>query len=258
MKHLLLSILGFFFLCSLATADTLLSPPPPPVSIAAPPPMAPPASAAPVPSTASPSPAPSTPTFQNEATVAVSDQSSIALQLALQAAFSEVMIKSTGDAKIMAQPLVQTVSANISEVVQSYNYIQSTNTGSTTQPPLTLHVVFDSNALQQLLQTLKNTADNQPNTPPPATQIKLMITGVKNMNDYAQMMQALHQIPGVTSLSVISMDPDRIAIEAHLSVDVSQFENSMTATNQLKPLMTTTPPSDGATPTLFYLWSGAE
>ncbi|HLD84818.1 MAG TPA: hypothetical protein VI844_03480, partial [Coxiellaceae bacterium] len=40
-------------------------------------------------------------TPMNEASVAVMDQSSTALQLGLQAAFSEVMMKMSGNAKIM-------------------------------------------------------------------------------------------------------------------------------------------------------------
>src|SRR3990167_3381629 len=109
------------------------------------------------------SPAPAlTPTLQttplNETTVAIADQSATSLQLGLQAAFSDVMVKMSGNPAIMSAPPVQAASKNVMQWLQSYAYIPQTTAVSPEKPAWVLQVVFNKTGLEQLLQTVQQTA----------------------------------------------------------------------------------------------------
>ena len=186
----------------------------------------------------------------NEAQVAVLDESSNALQLGLQAAFSEVMIKMTGNPKIMSVPAVQTVASNLTQIVQSYSFSQETSALPPSRPSIMLDVVFNQDALQQLLQIVNKTTDTTP-TQPVTSQVKLLITGVKNMADYATMMQTLRATSNVNSVTVNSVDPDRIALTIDINGGSPALKAGLTTNAHLKPLVANTA---GNETELFYLW----
>ncbi len=78
----------------------------------------------------------------NAADVAVSDNSEKTLQQALPQAFGQVLLKMSGNATIMTVPAIQNAVPHINNYIVSYNY----------DGPI-VHVVFDTKAIKQLLQT---------------------------------------------------------------------------------------------------------
>ncbi|MDP1574787.1 MAG: DUF2066 domain-containing protein [Coxiellaceae bacterium] len=187
----------------------------------------------------------------NEVQVAVLDESSNALQLGLQAAFSEVMIKMTGDPKVMDLPAVKMVASNITQIVQSYSFSQETSALPPSRPSIILDVVFNPDALQQLMQLINKTNDNAP-TPPVTTQVKLLVTGVKNMADYTTLMQTLRATSNVNTVTVNSVDPDRIALTIDVNGGSPQLKAGLTTNAHLKPLVANTAANETE---LFYLWT---
>jgi hypothetical protein len=245
---------GLLLLAASCFADTtaLQSTPAPQPATTVAPAVIPAATTAPAASTPTAAPAPA-PKVLNQATVVVADQSATALQLGIQAAFSEVMIKMSGNPQIMHVPTVQTVATNLSDVVQSYSYVQPKTTAPTGSAPLMLNVVFNQTALQELIGVVNKLNQNTVTTNTNAS-VKLLITGIKNMNDYTLLMQTLHETAGISDISVDSVDPDRITLNVHLTADLASFENTLNNDHRFKSLMTNT---SGGEAQLFYLWTGS-
>lgn len=251
--------LALSFVTTLSCADTLA-----PVTTATPGPAT--ATPAPMPAPTTPAPAAAAPTaplapiapapqkpIVNEVQVSVTDEGPAALQLGLQAAFSEVMLKMTGDPKVMTLPAVQTVNGNLTQIVQSYSYVQQkTATIPPSKPTLTLDVVFDSNALQQLLQIINKPADTTTTQQPVTSQVKLLVTGIKNMEDYNAMVQSLRGTPNVNSVTVNSIDPDRVALTLDVNGGSAQLKTGLTSNAHFKPLVANTAANETE---LLYLWT---
>lgn len=191
----------------------------------------------------------------NEASVTVADQSPTALQLGLQAAYSEVMVKMSGDANVMNIPLIRNASRNSTQWVQSYSYVNQTGVVPPQKPALMLNVVFNQNGMQQLLDASKLSQPKSAlqNTLP--TEIQLIVTGVKDMNDFTVLMQTLREQDTVSAASVINIDPDRIALNVRLTGTIAQFQTALSANHHFKAMMSN---ADSKTKTneLFYLWMG--
>lgn len=85
----------------------------------------------------------------NTTLVNVVDRSSKALKHAFHKAYSQVLIKISGNPSVMTLPAIQNEAANVNQYIQSYSYRNNTAPG---EPPLTVQVTFDFKALSQLLQ----------------------------------------------------------------------------------------------------------
>ena len=87
----------------------------------------------------------------NSATVPISAQTNAALQRALPAAVSQVLIKMSGNTDIMTLPAVQNALPDANQYIQSYNYQQKKNADG--QTVTYVHIAFDANGLRRLLQS---------------------------------------------------------------------------------------------------------
>jgi len=85
----------------------------------------------------------------NTTAVNVVDRSSKALQHAFRKAYSQVLIKISGNPSVMTLPAIQNEATNVNQYIQSYSYQNNT---APAEPPLTVQVTFDFKALSQLLQ----------------------------------------------------------------------------------------------------------
>lgn len=86
----------------------------------------------------------------NQATVSVSNRSEAVLHQALQDAFSQVLVKTSGNPHVMTLPVIQNALSNVSQWVQSYAY-EDQSTQTTNSPTVQLQVIFDQAGIQRLL-----------------------------------------------------------------------------------------------------------
>lgn len=190
----------------------------------------------------------------SQAEVAVADQSAPALQLGLQAAFAEVMVKMSGNPNIMSVPQIQSASSNVMQWLQSYTYRHAPSVDAIQNSGLILQVVFNHEGLRELLKTA--TQGVQLNAPPPS-ELQLFVIGVKDMQDYSALLQALKSKPGVAHVSVAGLAANRVALMVQLAEDRAHFVDTLGQDAQFKALV---PPQamvsqeNGTSVPLYYLW----
>lgn len=170
-----------------------------------------------------------------QATVAVTDRSATALQLGLQNAFSEVMQHMSNDPAIMQKTAIHNASAHVTQWVQSYAYVAQPNVNPHMPPTLTLHVIFDTAGLQQLL----NAANHKAKMPTPTTPIKagvitLVVTGIQNINDYVEIMRALRAMNNVNHVATRNVATDRVTLEVTFTETPEQFQQAMSQSGKFK------------------------
>jgi len=88
----------------------------------------------------------------NIAMVPVNDTSLAARQIALPKALSQVLVKLSGNPKIMTVPMIQEALGQVNQLIQSYDYLNQTLADHSSQ--LILRVTFNETALKQLLRNL--------------------------------------------------------------------------------------------------------
>lgn len=171
----------------------------------------------------------------SQVTVAVTDRSATALQLALQSAFSETLIKMSGNPNIMTLPAIQKASQNLTQWVQSYTYIDAnqSNATSAAAPGLLLQVTFDQLGLQQLLQATTQTAEKKEGLRDQQT-ITLLVSGVKTIADYVQLARALRAKNDVKQVLVGDMKSDQVSLQIQLAGTVAQFQQLLSADPNFK------------------------
>ena len=196
--------------------------------------------------------APTTSTL-NQTTVAVSDRSATALQLALQAAFSQVMIQISNDPNVMTKPAIQQASTNVTQWVQSYSYIEQPNANPQLPPTMQLQVVFDQAGLQQLLRA-KNQITAQNNNSSDQSTLTMMVMGVRNIADYVQMMHALRAKNDVEQVSVKNVQSDIVLLQVKISGNSSQFQQLLASDNNFKSSVDNEQSTDQTQ--LQYYWMG--
>ena len=85
----------------------------------------------------------------NTAEVVVQDQSQASLHKALPVALNYVLVKVSGNPDVKTLPAVQNALPKINNLIASYSYL--TQTSALGKPQLMLQVVFDQQAIKQLL-----------------------------------------------------------------------------------------------------------
>lgn len=204
----------------------------------------------------------------NEATVSVVDRSPDALQLAMKAAFSEVMVKTSGDPQVMSRPVMKKMALNVMQWVQSYSYLALPSTNPAQKPELFLQVVFDSAGLQTLLAPAAEraeaarTAVDAPSdssvsssltvSPSSPADVALVISGVSNMDDYVQVMRSLRAKNDVVHVAVRDVKNNQMALEVKLSGDRDQFRQLLANDTHFRLA-----DSDGDTTAMQYYWIGS-
>ena len=181
----------------------------------------------------------------NQATVAVTDRSAAALQIAIQSAFSQVVVQMSGDANEMSVPAIQKASTNLTRWVQSYAYIEQPNS----QPPLTLQVVFDQNGLQKLLKKAAEKTSTATQTVTAQT-VTLIVSGVKSAADYVQVLQDLRAKNDVTNVAVEKVRGDQVLLTVKISGNTAQFQSLLAADNNFQSRNSSNPAQ------LDYYWMG--
>ena len=188
----------------------------------------------------------------NQATVAVTDRSAAALQLALQSAFSQVMTKMSNNPSVMSIPAVQTASANLTPWVQSYAYVEQLNpNNSHASPTLMLQVVFNQTGLMQLLKTTMSTTAQSQQSMPSQSTVMMLVAGIRNIADYTQVMHTLRDKSDVMQVSVSGMQSDHVLLRIKLVGDSTDFQKVLASDSRFKAA------ADGMQSTqLEYYWMG--
>lgn len=156
--------------------------------------------------------------------VVVPDQSSAAFQVALQTAFTEAMTQISNDPQITAKPIFQNAEKNIMQFVQSYQYVQ--------QPNSMLQIVFDRTAMQKLCgqpaSVMKNitTVSTQR-----ASFLALTISGIQDIADYENTLQALRKKSGVEKVSAGEITDNQVEFVIKLAdnVDANHFKQDLSS-----------------------------
>lgn len=206
----------------------------------------------------------------NQATVAVVDRSPDALQLALKAAFSEAMVKISGDPQVMSRPIMKKMSLSATQWVQSYSYLELPSTNPNQKPELFLQVVFDGAGLQALLAPAQERAEaarTAVNAPPPSISssalpssslspsspsvVMLVVSGVSNIGDYVQVMRSLRAKNDVVHVAVRDVNNNQMAVQVTLSGDQDQFRQLLANDTNFRRA-----DSDGDTASMQYYWIG--
>lgn len=169
----------------------------------------------------------------NQVVVAVTDRSAPALQLALQSAFAEVLSKMSENPDVMTLPAIQKASANLTQWVQSYSYIEQPGANSQAAPTLMLQVIFDQAGLQQLLQTTTKTVPKSSSAAQGST-ITMVVSGVKSIADYVQVMHALREKNDVAHVSVNDVKSDSVSLQIKISGSIAQFQKLLSMDNNFK------------------------
>lgn len=205
----------------------------------------------------------------NQATVAVVDRSPDALQLALKAAFSEAMVKISGDPQVMSRPIMKKMSLSATQWVQSYSYLELPSTNPNQKPELFLQVVFDGAGLQALLapaqeraeaaRTAVNAPSSLPSSSSPSSSLSssspsvvmLVVSGVSNIGDYVQVMRSLRAKNDVVHVAVRDVNNNQMAVQVKLSGDQDQFRQLLANDANFRRA-----DSDGDTSSMQYYWIG--
>src|SRR3990167_503279 len=191
----------------------------------------------------------------NETTVAVTDQSAEALQVCLQAAFSDVMMKMSGNPRIMAMPEVQSASVNAMKWLQSYSYVQAQIAQPPEKPGLALHVVFNRDGLYELIKG--TTKEAQTEVPPSV--VPIFIVGVRDMADYTALMRALREKIGVAHVAVAGIAANRVALHVQITEDEAHFSEMLSQDTRFRPLSLTQHnllAKNNEPYPLYYAWEG--
>lgn len=189
----------------------------------------------------------------NQATVAVTDRSPAALQLAFDSAFAEVMTNVSQNPNVMNIPAVKKAATQPTRWVQSYSY-QQTSPSAQNPSGLAVTVVFDQTGLMQLLT--KNPATSTAHSQASANamqvnKIALQISGVRNIADYTQVMRSLRDKEDVMSVSVDAMQSDHVILNVKIVGNSADFQKMMASDTRFKPVL------DGAqAKQLDYYWTG--
>jgi len=186
----------------------------------------------------------------NQTTVAVTDRSGPTLQLALQAAFAETLVKMSGDANVMKNPALVEASDNVVQWVQSYSYVEQPNQNPQLPPTLGLQVVFDQTGLQQLLNASTKKISRANSLALPESTVTIMVSGIRNISDYVQVMHALRAKQDVMHVSVKSMQSDHVALQIKLVGNVPQFQELLSSDSNFKSI------ADLQSSLLEYYWMG--
>ncbi len=88
----------------------------------------------------------------NIAMIPVNGTSLAARQIALPKALSQVLVKLSGNPKIMTVPMIQEALGQVNQLIQSYDYLNQILADHSSQ--LILRVTFNETALKQLLHSL--------------------------------------------------------------------------------------------------------
>lgn len=194
------------------------------------------------------------PVANNQATVAVTDRSPAALQLAFDSAFAEVMTSVSQNLSVMSIPAVKKAATQPTRWVQSYSY-QQASPSAQNPSGLTVTVVFDQSGLMQLLT--KNPTTSSATTAQASAnamqvnKIALQISGVRNIADYTQVMHSLRDKEDVMSVSVNAMQSDHVILNVKIMGNSADFQKMMAADTRFKPML------DGAqAKQLDYYWTG--
>jgi hypothetical protein len=194
----------------------------------------------------------------NQATVTVVDRSAASLQQGLQAAFTEVLTRISKNPEIMSRPSIKNAALNVTQWVESYSYLELPNTNTDAQTELFLQVSFDGAGLQQLLQMpMQKTAevdhvDHADHAPQPSqSAVTLVVSGVKSMADYVQVMHAVRDKSDVTQVSVNDLKDDQVSLGVRISGDSQQFQQILAADNNFKSIDSGLQSSQ-----LQYYWMG--
>ena len=204
----------------------------------------------------------------NESTVVVADRSPTALQLGLQSAFTDVMVKSSGNPDEMSSPVIQKAANNVTQWVQSYSYVEQPNPASA-KSTLTLHVVFDPAGVQKLIRKSARKAGsakrakklNQPlqsNSQPtqvsqldsPST-VMMLVSGVHSLADYVQVMHAVRDKNDVMRVSVSDMQSDHILLKVKVIGNSTDFQKVLASDTNFKSIA-----DNLQTKQLQYYWMG--
>lgn len=171
-----------------------------------------------------------------QATVTVVDRSASSLQQGLQAAFAEVLTRMGKNPDIMSRPRIKKAALNVTQWVQSYSYLELPSTNTNAQTELFLQVSFDGAGLQQLLQMpMQKTAEADHVTQQPSqSAVTLVVSGIKSMADYVQVMHALRDKSDVTQVSVNDLKDDQVSLAVKISGDSGQFQQMLAADNNFK------------------------
>ena len=87
----------------------------------------------------------------NQAVITVPDRSSTAMNAALKTAFTQVLIKVSGNTQVMTLPTIQNALPDLQQWILSYRYVASED-GDKAAGQLQLQVAFDRQGIAQLLQ----------------------------------------------------------------------------------------------------------
>lgn len=189
----------------------------------------------------------------DQATVAVVDRSESSLQQGLQAAFSEVLVRMSGNQAVMSRPIIKKAALNLTQWVQSYSYLELPSTNTNAQSELFLQVTFDGAGLQQLLHEAPKTLAAEHSPEVPQSDVTMLVSGVKSMTDYVQMMHALRDKSDVTQVSVDDLKNDQVSLHVKISGESEQFRQILAADNNFRSI-----DSELQSSQLQYYWVGSQ
>ncbi len=194
--------------------------------------------------------------------IAVASYSSVDWQKAVVPALREVLAKVSGNPNITQSQVVSTAMAKPDSFVQSYNYIENSQTKS-----ILLQVRFSPKAVDGLLQkaemsdltgdaTSGVTADNSfSNTTPQS--VSMVVSGVSKLQDYAAIIGYLLHIKGVTEVNSKQTQGDRVLLVLKINTTVDNLVSAIDNEGKLRktPIKHTSNPA--MTSLLSYRWVGS-
>jgi hypothetical protein len=165
----------------------------------------------------------------------------------LQAAFAEAIVKVSANPNEMMVPMIKAASTNPTQWIDSYAYFEKQNANPQAAPDLFLQVAFDRVGLQQLL------SETQPAVKVPLAQstVMMVVSGVKNIADYRQLMQVLRDKNDVANVSVNNVQGDQVLLEIKIIGDSAQLQQVLASDNHFQSMVN----GVGSTQ-LQYNWMG--
>ncbi len=191
----------------------------------------------------------------NVVKIAVTDQSPQTLQKILPQAFAQALIKISGDANIVSRPAIQQALSQANNWLDSYQY--QNETASTGESQQYLVAQFDKDGMTQLLQGVGSQASvpqQQKQQTVQDSHVKLIISGVNNLDDYALLLKAIQHLPAVTHVHLSDMNNSIALFDVEVDGGKEALEKSLAAASQLTSMADMNVVAERAD--LYYQWNG--
>lgn len=180
--------------------------------------------------------------------IQVKDRSPLVLKGALQEAFTEILIRASGDSELVNEEKIHNYLSKAQDYVERYEYLPDPNDG--TQQKLILRVTFSPKMVRALI------ADSVTDEVTSESGINLHVYGVNGLNDFSEVVNYVRALPSVTSVEASTVDADDVILTVQSTTGKAALEKMIlqAADHRLTPITIDKTSAESEGNQLAYRW----